>query len=318
MTWKPGLAAALQLVAASHLFAQAVEIKPISTRRGAVPLVTAPMIRADADLVLVPVHVTNRAGASLTGLNAGAFTVLENKLARDIVSFGNEDTPCSLGIVLDLSGSMANRLRAASSALHAFLDTANPQDEAFLLTVSTRPQAVSGFTDDFGFLQSRLLGTGSGGATALIDTIYMALDRMSGAAHRGHKAILVISDGMDNHSRYTASELLRRVEEEDVQIYTIGVQTWALTKKPMELTEERDGQAFLQTLADRTGGLKRTIRDFNEAPPVAAELSRAIRDQYLIGYRPAGRDDSGKWRAIQVRVNIPYARVSARTGYYSR
>lgn len=317
MTWKSGLAAVLQLVAASQLFGQAAEIHPVSTRRGTSPVVDTPRIRADSDLVLVPVHVMNRAGASINGLEAGSFSIFENKLPRDIVSFGNEDTPCSLGVVLDLSGSMASKLRAASSALHAFLDTANPEDEAFLMTVSTRPQSISGFTDDFGFLQSRLLGTDAGGATALTDTIYMALDRMRKARH-GHKALLVISDGMDNHSRYTASELLRRVEEEDVQIYAIGVQTWAITKKFMELQEEYAGQAFLEALADRTGGLKRTIRDFNEAPPIAAELSRAIRDQYLIGYRPAARDDSGKWRAIQVKVSIPATRVSARTGYYSR
>jgi Ca-activated chloride channel family protein len=258
----------------------------------------------------------DRAGGTVSGLGMSQFTILEDKKLQNIVSFGNDDAPCSLGVILDLSGSMSNKLRVASNALNTFLETANPEDEAFLLTVSTTPRSITEFTPDFGLLQSRLLTAETGGATALTDTIYLGLNRMNKGKY-GHKALLVISDGMDNHSRYSQSELMHFAEETDVQVYTIAVQTWALTKKPIELSEERNGLAFLQTLAERTGGLNWTIRDFNDAPPVAARLSRAIREQYLIGYHPGGQEDSGRWRAIQVRVTVPQVRISSRNGYYS-
>jgi Ca-activated chloride channel family protein len=317
MVWKTGLLAMASLAGAVQLLAQAVEIQPVSVRRGSPEVMSRALIRADSNLVLVPVHVTNRAGTTIDGLAENAFTVLEDKVRRPIVSFGNEDVPCSVGVILDLSGSMSGRIRVAANVLHSFLETANPADESFLLTVSSKPQIVSGFTSDFGLLESKLVTAEPGGATALVDTIMLGLDRMK-AGRLPHKALLVVSDGMDNHSRYSAPELIRRVEEADVQIYTIRVETWALTKKPIELTEERNGDAFLRDLAEHSGGLHSSVRDFNEAPGIAARLSQAIRDQYVIGYRPAANDDSGKWRAIQVKVDMPQTRVSARTGYYSR
>ncbi len=316
MTMRIGLAAALQLVAAMQLIGQTAELRPVSVRRPAGEVLKSPVIRADSNLVLVPVLVVNRAGSAVNGLAADAFTVFEDKVPQSIVSFGSEDVPCSLGVVLDLSGSMSSKLNVAANALHSFLGLANPEDEALLLTVSTRPQVISEFTQDFGLLQNRLVTANAGGGTALTDTVFMGLNRMR-AAKRPHKALLVISDGMDNHSRYSAPELLRAAEEADVQIYTITIQTQALTKKPIELTEERNGQAFMQTLADRTGGLNWTIRDYNEAPAVAAKLSQAIREQYLIGYRPVTGSDSGKWRTIQVKVSLPRAHIASRVGYYS-
>jgi Ca-activated chloride channel family protein len=315
MRWKTGLSAALLLTAATHLLAQEIEIRPIRARSAAEA--NAPIIKAISDLVLVPVHVMDRAGATVNGLPSGAFAVMEDKKPQNIVSFGNEDTPCSLGVILDLSGSMSNKLSLASSALHSFLETANPEDEAFLLTVSTQPKRISDFTTDFGTLQNRLLSTETGGATALIDTIHIGLAEMKQAKF-GHKALLVISDGMDNHSRYSASELMREAEEADVQIYTIAVETWGLTKKPIELAEERNGMQFLRTLSERTGGLDQSIRNYNDAPGIAATLSRAIREQYLLGYHPDVRNDSGKWHSIQVTVTVPRAHVAFRNGYLTQ
>jgi Ca-activated chloride channel family protein len=305
------------LAGAARLLAQIVEIQPVSVRRASPEVTSRASIRADSNLVLVPVHVTNRAGVAINGLAENAFTVLEDKVQRPIVSFGNEDVPCSVGVVLDLSGSMSSRMSVAANVLHSFLGTANPEDESFLLTVSSKPHIVSGFTADFGLLESKLVTADPGGATALVDTIMLGLDRMKAARHP-HKALLIVSDGMDNHSRYSAPELMRRVEESDVQIYTIRVETWALTKKPIELAEERNGDAFLRSLAERTGGLHSSVRDLNEAPGIAAHLSQAIRDQYVLAYQPAAYDNSGKWRTIQVKVDMPQTRVSARTGYYSR
>jgi Ca-activated chloride channel family protein len=317
MFWKIGLAAGLQLMVAMQLCSQVVELKPLNTRRSSIPDTVQPLIRANSNLILVPVHVTSRTGETVSGLDAKLFTVLEDKAPQPIVSFGNDDVPISIGVVLDLSGSMSNKSVIAANALHSFLEIANPEDEAFLLTVSTRPESVSGFTQDFGFLEDHLLGVKDGGATALVDTIYLGLERMR-SARNSRKALLIISDGMDNHSRYSIPELMRIAEERDVQIYSIGVETFAITKKPMELTEDRNGQFFLQSLADRTGGLKLTVRDFSDTPSAAAKLGRAMRDQYVIGYSPGPKNETGKWRTIQVKVALPQTRVSSRTGYYVR
>jgi Ca-activated chloride channel family protein len=273
-------------------------------------------LRVDVDLVLLPVIVTNRSGSVVDGLNESSFTVFEDKTPKPIVSFGHEDVPCSVGVVVDLSGSMRSKAGIAAGAMRAFFDTANPGDEAFLLTVSTRPDTLSGFTSDFGNLEYQLATARSGGATALVDTVHLALDRLHGA-HHGRRALLIISDGMDNHSRYSETELLHFAEEADVQIYTIGMTPSTANKKAIELTEERNGLTFLERLADRSGGLSFTLADYEDPAAVASKISRAIRDQYLIGYRPSP-GEPGKWRTIHVKVDVPQVRVSSRTGYLSR
>jgi Ca-activated chloride channel family protein len=313
-----GSTSALFFVLATHLVAQQVEIRPVSLRSTAASETThSPVISVTSDLVLIPVHVTNRAGVSIAGLRADSFAVFEDKVAQPIVSFGRDDAPCSIGIIFDLSGSMKTRLATAASVLRSFLETANPEDEAFLLTVSTRPGQLRDFTTDFDGIESGILGAHTGGATALNDTIAMGIEKMKHARYK-NKALFVVSDGVDNHSRYTASELMRIVDEADVQIYTIGVDTWAITQKPIEVTENRNGQAFLRRLSDHSGGLNQELRDFSEAPAAAAKVSRAIREQYVIGYRPLTLDNTDKWRVIQVKVNKPQMQVSSRTGYYLR
>ena len=308
-------AAALLMLAVSSLHAQLPQLD-IRPTRVAAEAFRAPDLRVDVDLVLLPVIVTNRSGAVVDGLDASSFTVLEDKAPKPIVSFGHEDMPCSVGIVVDLSGSMLGKTGVAAGAVHAFLDTANADDEAFLLTVSTRPDTLSGFTKDFGNLEYQLSQARSGGATALVDTIHLALERLH-SAHNGHRALLIVSDGMDNHSRYSEPELLHFAEEADIQIYTIGMTPSTGNKKAIELTEERNGLAFLDHLADRSGGLSFTLASYENPVPVAAKIGRAIRDQYLIGYRPSS-GEPGTWRAVQVKVDVPQVRVSSRTGYLSR
>ena len=275
----------------------------------------SPDMRVDVDMVLLPVIVTNRAGAVVHGLPASSFTVLEDKFPKPIVSFGSEDVPCSVGVVVDLSGSMQSKATSAAGAMRAFFDTANPEDEAFLLTVSTKPDTLSGFTHDFGNLESQLSGAHVGGATALVDTIHLALERLHGA-HYPNRALLIISDGMDNHSRYSEMELLHYAEEADVQIYTIGMAPSAGNKKAIELTGERNGLAFLDHLADRSGGLSFTLASYENPVPAASKIGHAIRDQYLIGYCPSP-GEPGKWRSVKVTVDVPQLHVSSRTGYLS-
>jgi Ca-activated chloride channel family protein len=306
---------AVSIAAASWLYAQ-----PQLDIRAARPepdLFRGPRLSINADLVLVPVIVTNRKGVAVTGLTASSFSVVEDKTAQPIVSLGLEDTPASIGVVVDLSTSMQARANRAAVALRAFFDAADPADEASLLTLSTRPGTVSAFTSDFGLLEARLFAEPRGGDTALIDAIFLSLRAMH-AAHNTHKALLVISDGGDNHSRYSERELLRLAEESDVQIFTLGM-TSLTNRKPIELTGERNGLSFLSRLAERTGGLSFTLASYQDPAPAASLISRAIHEQYLIGFHPADSSaGSRKWRPIQVRVSMPQTHVSSRAGYYTR
>lgn len=281
------------------------------------PAAAGPVIRTEARLVIVPVHVADRSGTPVNDLKAGSFRVFDNKIEQTIVSFGADDSPCSVGIVLDYSGSMAAKMGFDGAALRQLMETANPEDEFLLLTVSTRPAEVSGFTQDSGSLESALLFTRPVGATALNDSIRMGLERMRSARHE-RRALVVISDGMDNHSRTTASELMRLAKEADVEIYTIGVESRNAWLKPVELAQEKNGLEFLRSMAARGGGLSWTVADVNETPGIVARLSQAMREQYLIGYRPPAGQASGQWRSIEVRVDQQRLRVSARPGYYSR
>jgi Ca-activated chloride channel homolog len=266
----------------------------------------------------VPVTVVDRKGTLLTGLAREDFVVLENKEPQRIVAFTKEDVPVSLGIVFDLSGSMKQRLSDAKAVLQALLQTANEDDEAFLMTVSTQPQTSYDFTHDMAGLGNSILFQLSGGSTALIDTAYEAISHM----HLGRnvrKAIVIVSDGMDNHSRYSKSELLQLAVESDVAVYTIGLWTVEPNKKPIELGEQGRGMLFLEEVAHKTGGLH-SSGSSGDMINAAAAMGRAMRSFYVIGYsqRHSSLGEDGKWRGIQVRSTIPNALVYARPGYYSR
>lgn len=270
-----------------------------------------------AKVVLVPTTVMNRKGEIVGGLSQDLFAVSQDNTPQRIVSFGEEDVPVSLGVVLDTSGSMQNVLGEAKGTLRTFFGVSNPEDEAFLFTFSTRPDLDSGFTANFDTLLGDTLFSQAGGSTALIDTIYAALLKMR-SAHHGRKAILVISDGMDNHSRYSASELMSAAVEADLQIYSISVYDPPRNKKPIELKEERDGISFLEELTRRTGGVQIVVHGRDEVDQAADRMARAIRNQYLIGYVPDRADDTGKWHSIKVSVKLSDAKAYARAGFYAK
>src|SRR5450631_570925 len=182
----------------------------VGAQKGPTPEV--PAFRADSSLVLVPVTVVDRRGAIVNGLASGSFTLTEDGVRLPIQTFSEEDAPVSMGMVLDLSGSMKGGLPAAKDALGALIKDANPADEAFLNVVSTSPRPHLGFTQDFDEIVSRVSLEGAGGSTPLIDTIYESLKELRSGS-RTRKALLVISDGMDNYSRYSREDLLRRAVE---------------------------------------------------------------------------------------------------------
>jgi Ca-activated chloride channel family protein len=268
----------------------------------------------DSSLVLVPVTVTDRKGAIVIDLPREAFTIRENGQEREIRAFSVEEEPVSIGVVFDLSGSMKESLRGAREALRALTASANPDDEAFLETVSTHPRSALGFTNDIGELLSEVAFEKARGDTALVDTVWQSLDHIRSAAHE-RKALIVISDGMDNHSRHTQSELLARAMEADLQIYTISIFNPPVNNKPSKLFEEQHGLLLMQELADRTGGLQFMVRSDNDMQQAAVHIGAALRNRYSIGYVPANGDRSGQWRKIQVRVARAGLKAHARTGY---
>ena len=203
----------------------------------------AAAFRADSNLVLVPVTVTDRHGAIVNGLKREAFTLTEDGVRQQIRSFAKEDVPVSMGIVMDLSGSMKGVLGDAKEALRILMKGANPGDEAFLNSVATSTRANSGFATDFDSILHKVAFEGAAGDTALIDTVYVSLRQLRAGVHT-RRALLVISDGMDNHSRYSKGELLELAVESDAQIYTIAINNAAPYTKPIALTEAKARTSF--------------------------------------------------------------------------
>jgi Ca-activated chloride channel family protein len=269
---------------------------------------------ADSSLVMVPVTVTDRNGAIVNGLPRDAFSVKENGVEQKIRSFSIEEEPVSIGVVFDLSGSMKESLGGARQALRALTASANPDDEALLETVSTHPKSVLGFTNDVNELLSMVAYEKARGDTALVDTVGLSLDHIRSAAH-SRRALVVISDGMDNHSRHTQGDLLNRAMEADLQIYTISIFNPPANRKASQLMEEQHGLLLMEELAERTGGLQFMVRSDEDMRQAAVRIGAAMRNRYSIGYIPADGGRSGQWRKIQVKVARAGLKVHARTGY---
>ncbi len=205
-------------------------------------------IKVDVDLVLVPVTITDPMNRLVTGLDKENFNIIEGKEPQEIRHFSSEDAPVSLGVIFDLSGSMNSKIERAREAIVEFFKTANPQDEFFLITFADKPEQLSDFTQSVDDIQGKLVYTVPKGRTALLDAIYLGINKMHQAKYQ-KRALLIISDGGDNHSRYTESEIRSVVKEADVQIYAIGVYDHYFAS-----AEERYGPVLLSDIADLTGG----------------------------------------------------------------
>jgi Ca-activated chloride channel family protein len=273
--------------------------------------------RTDTSLVLVPVTVTGPRSASINGLGKDSFAILDNGRPQPISVFYTEDAPCSIGIVLDVSGSVKKTLDLEKAAAHAFLEASNPEDDFFFVTVSSKPGAITGPVAEASEIDGLARSTIAGGGTALFDTIYFALNHKH-LRQQNRRALLVISDGMDNNSRYTKSELMRTVVESDTQVYTIAIGGAHSGLKGAALAEVQRGFAFMEDLARQSGGLSVHVRDFENPAEAAGRLAAALRNQYVIGYRNPDGDQSGKWHKIQVKVNLNKANVYARSGYQAQ
>ncbi|MBV8843503.1 MAG: VWA domain-containing protein [Bryobacterales bacterium] len=278
-------------------------------------------------IVLVPFSVTDHSGKSVLGLQAGDFHIFDDQTPQQIASFALEDLPCTVGLVLDISGSMQGSLGMLKAAAQQFVKSANPEDDFALLTVSTAPEASSEFTNDAAELEQKIAYIKPGGFTALIDTVYLGLNQMRKAPH-AQRALLIVSDGVDNHSRYSKGELLRVALEADVQIYSIIIDNGAtlsssgipyvpaMAQKPWDQARQRQGPNLLEEIADKTGGLYFHAAKDDTAKEAMAKAGEALRHQYVIGYQPAGSGLSGKWHRIQVKTTVPRVHIHSRSGYY--
>jgi len=272
-------------------------------------------IRMNVDMVLVPVTITDPLNRLVTGLEKEDFQVYENNGQQQISSFACEDAPVSIGIIFDLSGSMTSKLVRAREAILQFIKTANPQDEFFVIGFNDRPELIEDFTSSVEDIQARLANVRAERRTALLDAIYYGIAKM-GQAHHERKALLVVSDGGDNRSRYTEGEVRAQVREADVQIYSIGIfDPYAPTP------EERTGPILLDDVSSSTGGRLFRVDDVDEMSDIAEKISTELRNQYVIGYKPKDLARDGKWRKVKVKVNpppgLPPLTVYARTGYYA-
>jgi Ca-activated chloride channel homolog len=275
-------------------------------------------IRVDTNVVLVPVTVTDPLNRFVTGLEQESFEVYEDKIKQKIVSFGSEDAPLSIGIVFDTSASMGNKLERSRLSVAEFFKTANPEDEAFLVEFNDRPQLVVPLTHNLEDIQNQLTFTQSKGRTALLDGVYLALSTMK-KARNPRKALIVISDGGDNNSRYTVSEVKNLVREADVQIYGIGIYENGGNRgrTPEELT----GPEMLSDLSEPTGGRHFVVENLSELPDVAAKIGIELRNQYVVGYSPSNQVRDGKYRKISIKLiqprGLPTLHANFRTGYFA-
>jgi Ca-activated chloride channel homolog len=275
-------------------------------------------IRVDTTLVLIPVTVTDPLNRFVTGLEKENFRVFEDKSEQQVSQFSSEDAPLSVGVVFDCSGSMGAKLEKSRQAVAQFFKTANPEDEFFLVEFSDRAELAVKFTTNLEEIQNRLTFTQSKGKTALLDGVYLALHHMK-KAKNPRMALLIISDGGDNNSRYTESEIKKLVQEADVQIYAIGIFEGASTRG--RTAEELGGPSLLNEIAEQTGGRHFPVENVNELPDIAAKIGIELRNQYIIGYSPKNRERNGKYRRVQVKLvqprGLPPLRAFWRMGYYA-
>ena len=273
-------------------------------------------LRIDVNLVQVPLTVTDPMNRLVTGLEKDNFVLYDNNIGQTIKYFSSEDAPLTIGIIFDLSGSMSSKFVRARKALTEFLRTSNPQDEFFVVGFNDRPAVIVDYTSDPDDVEARMVMLKPENRTALIDAVYLGVDHLRQAKY-DRKALLIISDGGDNRSRYTEGELRRVVRESDMQIYSIGIfDNYAPT------TEEQLGPTLLKEICEMTGGrLFEVGSDVGDLQDIATRISAELRNQYVLGYTPSDPKRDGNWRKLRVKLlpppGLPILTVHFRQGYYA-
>jgi VWFA-related protein len=266
---------------------------------------TAANIRLDVKVVLIPVSVTDTWDRPITGLRKEDFHLYEDNVEQKIVYLSNEEAPASVGLIFDASGSMANKLETSIAAVDQFFKTTLPGDEFLLVRFSDRPHLMTGFTDDIDEISGWLHSIVAGGWTALHDAVYLGVQKMK-KAKNARRALLILSDGGDNNSRYSAPEIRNLVREADVRVYSVGLLLGLL-----------QGSRFLEKISEETGGRMIKVRKLDELPAAIEKLSRDLRSQYVLGYYSSNAQNDGRYRKVRVQVNQQTVHASWRHGYYA-
>jgi Ca-activated chloride channel family protein len=258
-----------------------------------------PTIKVDVDLVLINATVTDPDTRYVVGLEPEHFQVFEDKVEQKIEYFSTEDVPLSVGLIFDASGSMQSALSYAREAALTFLETAGARDEYFLVEFNDRPHVTVDMTSDIEKLREHIIFIPTKGSTALYDAVYVGMDKLK-KANNTKRALLVITDGEENHSRYSFSSLRDFVREQNVQIFSIGA-FGAIN----QLTDMTGGYAFHGSgLAD-----------------ICAKIAIELKNEYVVGYRSTNHSKDGRWRKVQVKVKPPAGmsklNVRFKTGYYA-
>ena len=270
-------------------------------------------LRVDVDLVLVPVSINDAMNHPVMGLQKHNFELYEGTERQQIQYFSTEDAPVSIGVILDISKSMSNKTGAARDAVTEYFGASDPEDDYFVITFSDKPRMLADVTRSIGYIQEKLATAEPNGHTALLDAIYLGMTKLRSAQYK-RRALLIISDGGDNCSRYRAKEIRSIVQEGDVEIYAIG-----LFDSIFRTPEEWAGKRLLTDITEATGGRTVTLGNARKLPEVAREISRELRSRYVLGYRPTNVAHDGTWRKIRVRltpaVNTSQMQVYSRKGY---
>ncbi len=259
-------------------------------------------LKVDVDLVMVNVTVSDSDNRFVQDLKDGNFQLFEDKVEQKIRYFSSEAAPVSIGIIFDISRSMEKKVSFARDAAVKFLETGTPDDEYFLVEFSSRAKVAEGFTTDISRLRDRLSFTPAQGSTALYDAVYLGLAQLK-SGQNPKKALLLITDGEDNHSRYSRGDIREFVREADAQIFVIDL-----------------GHALVSDLADMTGGhsYRASVNDLEDT---CEKIAQELKSQYVIGYESTNTNKDGKFRKVRVRVIPPSGmsklNVRTRDGYYA-
>src|SRR5690606_15577572 len=256
-------------------------------------------------------------GRYVSGLTKDNFTVYDNNKEQEITFFSDSDAPVSVGIIFDVSGSMSgDKINKARTALERFINSSHPSDEYFLIAFNSRAQLLLDRTRDGEAVIRKLTLVKPDKNTALYDAVYLGIERVTRGAHQ-KKALLVISDGQDNSSRYNFNEVRRLMRESDVVTYGVGILDGGDAASPVGM----QGQAFLDELASVTGGKSFYPNSAIEMDEIFERIALELRHQYSVGYTPTDFEPDGKWRKVRVRVKpprgLPRLTVRSREGYYA-
>jgi Ca-activated chloride channel family protein len=286
----------------------------------ALPSATPPLanLKIDASMVLVPAHVTNSGGAPVTDLGKENFRILEDGVEQPIKYFATEETPVSVGFLFDSSASMRNKMHQSSQAAAAFFHTANKDDEFFLVEFNERAKLSVPFTSDANQVSQRVAHVRPLGRTSLLDAIHLALVQMKRAQH-SRKAIVIVSDGGDNRSRYTVGQIKSAMLETDVQVYSMGI--FDPEEQRKRTPEEKNGPRLLGELSEESGGKHFSVDNLDDLPAISSQIGEELRSQYILGYTPPNSDQDGKYHQIKLTL-VPSPQAAAldlryRRGYFA-